>query len=94
MRFRSWHGGRYKNNGDRVEMFRKLLDEGQAGDNAGLLLRGVDKEDLSRGMVLRSGSITPHTKFKASVYVLKKKKVVVIRHFSMATGPALFPDNR
>ena len=56
-----------------VEMFRKLLDEGQAGDNAGLLLRGVDKEDLTRGMVLAaSGSITPHTKFKASVYVLKK----------------------
>ena len=56
-----------------VEMFRKLLDEGRAGDNAGLLLRGVDKEDLHRGMVLAaSGSITPHTKFKASVYVLKK----------------------
>ena len=56
-----------------VEMFRKLLDEGQAGDNAGLLLRGVDKEDIERGMVLaKPGSITPHTKFKASVYVLKK----------------------
>ena len=58
-----------------VEMFRKLLDEGQAGDNAGLLLRGIDKEDLSRGMVLAApGSITPHTKFKASVYVLKKEE--------------------
>jgi len=58
-----------------VEMFRKLLDEGQAGDNAGLLLRGVDKEALSRGMVLAApGSITPHTKFKASVYVLKKEE--------------------
>jgi len=58
-----------------VEMFRKLLDQGQAGDNAGLLLRGVDKEDLSRGMVLAApGSITPHTKFKASVYVLKKEE--------------------
>ena len=58
-----------------VEMFRKLLDEGQAGDNAGLLLRGVDKEDLSRCMVLAApGSITPHTKFKASVYVLKKEE--------------------
>ena len=57
-----------------VEMFRKLLDEGQAGDNAGLLLRGVDKEDLGRGMVLAApGSITPHTKFKASVYILKKR---------------------
>ena len=56
-----------------VEMFRKLLDEGQAGDNAGLLLRGVDKEDIQRGMVLaKPGSINPHTKFKASVYVLKK----------------------
>tara|TARA_B100000700_G_scaffold304118_1_gene376417 strand:+ start:59 stop:1300 length:1242 start_codon:yes stop_codon:yes gene_type:complete len=56
-----------------VEMFRKLLDEGQAGDNAGLLLRGIDKEDIARGMVLaKPGSITPHTKFKASVYVLKK----------------------
>ena len=47
-----------------VEMFRKLLDEGQAGDNAGLLLRGVDKEDIQRGMVLSNpGSIKPHTKF-------------------------------
>ena len=56
-----------------VEMFRKLLDQGQAGDNAGLLLRGVDKEDLKRGqVVVKSGSITPHTKFKANVYVLKK----------------------
>ena len=56
-----------------VEMFRKLLDQGEAGDNAGLLLRGVDKEDIQRGMVLaKPGSITPHTKFKASVYVLKK----------------------
>ena len=56
-----------------VEMFRKLLDEGQAGDNAGLLLRGVDKDEIQRGMVLaKPGSITPHTKFKASVYVLKK----------------------
>ena len=56
-----------------IEMFRKLLDEGRAGDNAGLLLRGIDKESLTRGMVLaKPGSITPHTKFKASVYVLKK----------------------
>ena len=58
-----------------VEMFRKLLDEGQAGDNAGLLLRGINKEDLSRGQVLAvPGSITPHTKFKASVYILKKEE--------------------
>ena len=56
-----------------VEMFRKLLDSGEAGDNLGLLLRGVDKEFLRRGMVLAEpGSITPHTKFKAEVYVLKK----------------------
>ena len=49
-----------------VEMFRKLLDQGEAGDNAGLLLRGIDKEDIARGMVLaKPGSITPHTKFKA-----------------------------
>jgi elongation factor Tu len=58
-----------------IEMFRKLLDEGRAGDNAGLLLRGVDKDDLGRGMVLaKPGSITPHTKFKASVYILKKEE--------------------
>ncbi|MCK4947583.1 MAG: elongation factor Tu [Candidatus Aureabacteria bacterium] len=56
-----------------VEMFRKLLDQGQAGDNVGLLLRGVDKESLERGQVLaKPGSITPHTKFKAEVYVLTK----------------------
>jgi elongation factor Tu len=56
-----------------VEMFRKLLDEGQAGDNVGLLLRGVDKAEIERGMVLaKPGSITPHTKFEAEVYVLTK----------------------
>jgi len=56
-----------------VEMFRKLLDSGQAGDNVGLLLRGVDKKDIERGMVLaKPGSITPHTKFEAEVYVLNK----------------------
>ena len=58
-----------------VEMFRKLLDEGQAGDNVGLLLRGVDKEELKRGMVIAApGSITPHTKFQGQVYVLKKEE--------------------
>ena len=58
-----------------VEMFRKLLDSGEAGDNVGLLLRGVDKEFLRRGMVAaKPGSITPHTKFKAEVYVLKKEE--------------------
>ena len=58
-----------------VEMFRKLLDEGQAGDNCGLLLRGVDKDELLRGQVVAApGSITPHTKFKGEVYVLKKEE--------------------
>mgnify|MGYP001280790580 FL=1 len=58
-----------------VEMFQKILEEGEAGDNAGLLLRGVEKEDLKRGVVLAAkGSITPHTKFKANVYVLKKEE--------------------
>ena len=56
-----------------VEMFRKLLDDGQAGDNVGLLLRGVDKHEIERGMVLaKPGSVTPHTKFDAEVYVLTK----------------------
>ena len=58
-----------------VEMFRKLLDSGDAGDNVGLLLRGVDKDDIQRGMVLaKPGSITPHTKFTAEVYVLTKEE--------------------
>lgn len=56
-----------------VEMFRKLLDQGQAGDNVGLLLRGIDREAIERGMVIaKPGSIKPHTKFKAQVYILKK----------------------
>ncbi|HWO58114.1 MAG TPA: elongation factor Tu [bacterium] len=58
-----------------VEMFRKTLDEAQAGDNAGLLLRGIDKDELERGMVLaKPGSITPHTKFKGEVYILTKEE--------------------
>jgi elongation factor Tu len=58
-----------------VEMFRKILDEGMAGDNIGVLLRGVEKDDLERGMVLAApGSITPHTKVKAEVYVLTKEE--------------------
>jgi len=58
-----------------VEMFRKILDRGEAGDNAGLLLRGVGKEEIERGQVLaKPGSITPHTKFKAEVYVLTKEE--------------------
>ena len=56
-----------------VEMFRKLLDEGEAGDNAGLLLRGIEKTQIRRGMVIcKPGSITPHTEFKGEVYVLSK----------------------
>jgi len=58
-----------------VEMFRKLLDRGEAGDNVGLLLRGIDKKDIWRGMVIaKPGSITPHTEFKAEIYVLKKEE--------------------
>jgi elongation factor Tu len=58
-----------------VEMFRKLLDEGVAGDNIGVLLRGVEKDDVERGQVLaKPGSITPHTKFKAEVYILSKEE--------------------
>jgi elongation factor Tu len=58
-----------------VEMFRKILDRGEAGDNVGLLLRGIEKEAIRRGMVLcKPGSITPHTKFKAEIYVLKKEE--------------------
>ena len=58
-----------------LEMFRKLLDQGEAGDNAGLLLRGVDKDDIGRGMVIAApGSIKPHTRFMAEIYVLKKEE--------------------
>ncbi len=58
-----------------VEMFRKILDEGEAGDNVGLLLRGIDKKDVKRGMVItHPGAITPHQGFKASIYVLKKEE--------------------
>lgn len=74
-----------------VEMFRKTLDEGQAGDNVGLLLRGIEKEDVERGMVLaKPGSITPHIQFKAEVYVLKKEEGG--RHTPFFTGyrPQIF----
>mmetsp|Transcript_31394 Transcript_31394/g.36638 ORF Transcript_31394/g.36638 Transcript_31394/m.36638 type:complete len:396 (+) Transcript_31394:594-1781(+) len=58
-----------------VEMFRKILDRGEAGDNVGLLLRGIEKSDIKRGMVIcKPGSTTPHTKFKAEIYVLKKEE--------------------
>jgi elongation factor Tu len=68
-----------------VEMFKKILDEGQAGDNVGLLLRGTDKDDVERGQVLaKPGSITPHTKFRGEVYVLKKEEGG--RHTPFFTG--------
>jgi elongation factor Tu len=68
-----------------VEMFKKLLDEGQAGDNVGVLLRGTERTDVERGMVLaKPGSITPHTKFKAEVYVLSKEEGG--RHTPFFTG--------
>jgi elongation factor Tu len=58
-----------------VEMFRKILDEGRAGDNVGLLLRGIDKDQIKRGMVItHPGKVTPHTTFKAEVYILKKEE--------------------
>ena len=58
-----------------VEMFRKILDRGEAGDNVGILLRGIEKTDISRGMVIcKQGSVTPHKKFKAEVYILKKEE--------------------
>jgi elongation factor Tu len=58
-----------------VEMFRKILDDGQAGDNVGLLLRGIDKKEIKRGMVIaKPGSVTPHQRFKAEIYVLKKEE--------------------
>jgi len=58
-----------------VEMFRKILDRGEAGDNVGILLRGIEKKDITRGMVIvKPGSVTPHAKFKAEVYVLKKEE--------------------
>ena len=58
-----------------VEMFRKILDRGEAGDNVGLLLRGIDKKDIKRGMVIAApGTVTPHSKFKAEVYILKKEE--------------------
>jgi elongation factor Tu len=68
-----------------IEMFRKLLEEGQAGDNVGLLLRGVEKNDIERGMVIAAPkSITPHTKFKAQVYILTKEEGG--RHTPFFTG--------
>ena len=58
-----------------VEMFRKILDRGEAGDNVGILLRGIEKTDIKRGMVIcKPGSVKPHDKFKAEVYILKERR--------------------
>ena len=74
-----------------VEMFRKLLDHGQAGDNVGLLLRGVDKDDLERGMVIaKPGSITPHRKFVGTVYVLNAKEGGRSKPFFTGYRPQFF----
>ena len=68
-----------------VEMFRKLLDEGRAGDNIGVLLRGTKRDEVERGQVVaKPGSITPHTKFKAEVYILSKEEGG--RHTPFFTG--------
>jgi elongation factor Tu len=79
-----------------IEMFRKLLDQGEAGDNVGLLLRGVEKEELERGMVIaKPGSITPHKKFKGEVYVLTEKEGGRSKPFFFGLPPAvLFPNDR
>ena len=78
-----------------VEMFRKLLDEGMAGDNVGVLLRGTEKTDVERGMVLaKPGSITPHRRFKAQVIALKKEEGDGTRRFSRATGRSFISGRR
>jgi elongation factor Tu len=69
-----------------VEMFRKLLDQGQAGDNVGVLLRGIKREDVERGQVLcKPGSVKPHKKFKAEAYILTRKRAAVTRRSSPTT---------
>jgi elongation factor Tu len=74
-----------------VEMFRKLLDEGQAGDNVGILLRGIGKDDVRRGQILaKPGSITPHIKYKAEVYVLKKEEGGRHKPFTKGYRPQFF----
>jgi elongation factor Tu len=74
-----------------VEMFRKLLDQGQAGDNVGLLLRGTDKNEVERGQVCaKPGTITPHTKFKAQVYILTKEEGGRHKHFETGYRPQFY----
>jgi elongation factor Tu len=79
-----------------VEMFRKILDRGEAGDNVGLLLRGIDKKDIRRGMVIAApNSITPHTHFKGEVYILKKRRGWPSHPIPQQVPPTvLLPDNR
>ena len=78
-----------------IEMFNKQLNEGQAGDNAGLLLRGVKKEDVERGMVLaKPGSITPHTQFEAEVYASPRRKVDATSHSLRATNHSFTSEQR
>ena len=72
-------------------MFRKLLDSGEAGDNIGALLRGVERDDVERGQVLcKPGSITPHTEFECQAYILKKKRVEDISLFYKIQTSVLF----
>ncbi len=74
-----------------VEMFRKLLDQGQAGDNIGALLRGTKKEEVERGQVLcKPGSITPHTNFTAEVYVLNKRRAAATSRSSPTGRPQFY----
>jgi elongation factor Tu len=78
-----------------VEMFRKILDYGEAGDNIGALLRGIDRTEIERGQVLaKPGSIKPHTKFKASVYVLSKKKAEDIHRSLTDTDRSSISERR
>ena len=68
-------------------MFRKLLDEGQAGENVGLLLRGTKRDDVERGMVvIKPGTTTPHTDFEARVYILSRRRAAVTRRSSTTTA--------
>ncbi len=77
-----------------VEMFRKLLDEGQAGDNIGVLLRGTKREEVERGQVLaKPASITPHTKFQAEVYVLSKEEGAAHAVFQRLPAAVLLPHH-
>ena len=78
-----------------VEMFKKLLDEGRAGDNVGLLLRGIEKDDVERGQVIaKPGSITPHKKFKGEIYVLSKEEGGRQRRSSRDTGRSFISGPR